>query len=207
MRGPRLFALVCLVPLSLSASGCAGPGLGNATWVRGQDAPGVERAAMSSRLDRRDLQKVFNEQVSSLISSPFYVRERMKAPNRTIAIVPIHNRTNAHIDSTLDALSSWVETQLVADQAMRVVSLENHPQILGQIRTEQSAVFDSVTAARFGRLLGVNYVVAGKVQYGAERTDDMRRSQYYLHLQVIEVETGTIRWQASSDVTKALVAL
>ena len=53
----------------------------------------------------------------------------------------------------------------------------------------------------------MKYIVTGKVQDMVERTDDMRRQQYFVHMQVIAVESGQVVWQESSGVTKALVAL
>ena len=164
--------------ISVTVGGCAAP-VHTATWERGQDNPTLDDPAMSGRLDRRDLAKVFDEQVSSLLGSPFAIRERMKEPQNTIAIVPLVNATSEHIDDQLDALSSWFETTLVKDRSMRVVSLENHPELVQQIRNEQTPIFDRKTAARYGRLLGVKYIVTGKVQDMVERTDDMRRQQYF----------------------------
>jgi len=193
--------------LALFAPACAAPTVQTATWVRGADAPSVDAPAMSSRLDRRDLLRVFDETVDSLIGSPWLIRERLKMPKKTIAIVPLVNATSEHIDDQLDALNSWFETTLVKDQGLAVVSMENHPELLQQIQNEQSGAFDRATAARYGRLLGVNYIVTGKVQDVVERTDDRRRTQYFVHMQVITVETGQVVWQESTGVTKALVAL
>jgi hypothetical protein len=37
-----------------------------------------------------------------------------------------------------------------------------------------------------------------------ERTDDARRVQYFIFMQVIDSETSEIRWQQKAYVTKAL---
>jgi hypothetical protein len=42
------------------------------------------------------------------------------------------------------------------------------------------------------------------VQAASERTDDMRRVQYFLFMQVIETATSAIAWQHKAYVTKAL---
>ena len=44
----------------------------------------------------------------------------------------------------------------------------------------------------------------GKVSGNDERTEDMRRVQYFLFMQVIDVETSEIRFQAKSEITKAI---
>ena len=50
--------------------------------------------------------------------------------------------------------------------------------------------------------MGAKYAVTGKVQASDERTDDARRVQYFLFMQVLELETGVIRFQHKSYITK-----
>jgi hypothetical protein len=50
--------------------------------------------------------------------------------------------------------------------------------------------------------MGAKYFVTGKVQAADERTEDARRVQYFLFMQVVEVETSVVRWQHKSYITK-----
>jgi hypothetical protein len=42
------------------------------------------------------------------------------------------------------------------------------------------------------------------VQANDERSEDMRRVQYFFYMQVIDVETTAIKWQHKAYVTKAI---
>ena len=69
---------------------------------------------------------------------------------------------------------------------------------------QQNAVFNPQNAAKYGRQLGAKYFITGKVSGNDERSDDMRRVQYFLFLQVIDVETSAIKWQRKTYITKAI---
>ena len=64
---------------------------------------------------------------------------------------------------------------------------------------------DPATAARLGAQIGAKYYVTGKVTSNEERFDDERRVQYSLFLQVIEVETSLVKFQFTSERSKAIV--
>ena len=190
----------------LGGSACA-PIMPSGRFVRDTDEPGIDSHAMSTGLDRRDLERIFIGQVDDFLASPFYLTtsRRPRAHRGTIAMVPMRNHTSEHVHFQLYALMSKFETALVKSQGIRVVSLENHPEIMAQIEVEQSPAFDPHTAARYGKLLGVNYIATGKVTDNTERITDARRVQYFLFLQVIDVETAEVVWQNESAVTKALL--
>lgn len=196
--------------VSLLLTACApAPVTGVATYIRDTDDPTLDDSAMSTGLDRRDLERVFDREIRDFLGSPFHagVARRAGAASPTIAIVPFLNQTSEHIDTQLDALLSKFEVTLVGARTLRVVSLENHPELIQQIEAEQSPLFDRRSAARVGRLLGVDYLLTGKVFDRAERTSDARRVQYFLFMQAIGVEDGVVVWQGEAGLTKALVAV
>ncbi len=205
-------ALLALTVTPLVTACTPAPVTGVATYVRDTDDPTLDDPAMSTGLDRRDLERVFDREIRDFLGSPFHaevVRRGAGAPasRPTIAIVPFLNQTSEHIDTQLDALLSKFEATLVGARTLRVVSLENHPELVAQIEAEQSPLFDRQSAARVGRLLGVDYILTGKVFDRAERTSDARRVQYFLFMQAIGVEDGVVVWQGESGLTKALVAV
>ena len=61
---------------------------------------------------------------------------------------------------------------------------------------------DPQTAAALGREYGIHYLVNGRVGDTPEKTDDVRRVQYYLFLRVTEVATLRIMHQTQVDITK-----
>ncbi|PKN55954.1 MAG: penicillin-binding protein activator LpoB [Deltaproteobacteria bacterium HGW-Deltaproteobacteria-14] len=192
-------AVVCLLPA------CAHE-MPVGSYTRDSDTPWLDTPAMSTGLDRRDLDKMFASLASDLVGSPFYARAGQTTPAPTIAIAPLANETSEHIDTQLDALQSKIETTLVNHGAFDVVSRERQRELVHEIKNQQQDIFAPGEAVRYGGLIGARYVVVGKVYDAAERTLDMRRVQYMAFLQVIEVETGVVRWQGETDVTKAYVA-
>ena len=186
--------------LSLLCVGCAH----HTRAVRGDDEPGLDAAAMSTGLDRRDLQRMLNENMEKMRTSP--VVQRWMSENRpAVSVLPMKNETSEHIDGPLQALISDVETKLIEWGGVRVISLENQQDLLNEIRRQYSEGFDQSNIAHWGKQIGARYFVTGKVYTTDERVGVQRRVQYYMFMQVIDVETGEILFQNKSNVTKAIV--
>jgi len=188
----------------LSALGLSGGCAHHTRAVRGDDEPGLDYAAMSTTLDRRDLQRMLNENMEKLRTSA--VVQRWSSENRpSVSVLPIKNETTEHIDSPLQALISDVETKLIEWGGVRVISLENQQDLLNEIRRQYSEGFDQTQIAHWGKQIGARYFVTGKVYTTDERVGVQRRVQYYMFMQVLDVETGEILFQNKSAVTKAIV--
>lgn len=199
----RATFLTTLLASAFIFSGCGGP-----AFVRGDEVPELDEYAMSTGLDKRDLEKLFNENAKSLLASG--AMQRWKSAARegkepTVAIFPMRNETSEHIDSQLQALLSKFETQLINSGNVTVISHERQASLVEELRIQQSAAFDPSRAAELGRQLGAQYFVTGKVYDSAEKSGDERRVQYFLFMQAIDVETGAIRWQNEANLTKGLI--
>ena len=173
-------------------------------YVRGSQDPSVDNAAMSVGLDKEDIQRMLSENLNNLRTSPVMDLWRSHRAQDTVAIFPFQNETSQHIDSQLQAALGEAETWLVDAQVATVISRERQNSMIAEVEAGRGGVFDPSHVAQYGRQLGTKYFVTGKVQAADERTDDMRRVQYFLFMQVIEVETSAIRWQHKAYVTKAL---
>jgi uncharacterized protein (TIGR02722 family) len=194
-RGFLVLASVSCVSLG----GCGGP-----QAVRGDQVQGLDDEAMSTGLDKRDLQKMLEENMKAMQASA--VVQRWTKENRpTLAVMPLKNETSEHVDAALDSLLSDIETTLVNAGHVQVVSLERQPQIVEEVRRQYSDAFDPSAVARWGKQIGAKYFVTGKVFSSDERQDEERRVQYFLFLQVLDAETGAILFQHKSGLTKAIV--
>lgn len=172
--------------------------------VRGEDVQGLDDQAMSTGLDRRDLQKLLQENMKALENAPVLKRwegEQMPA----VAVLPLRNETTEHVESSLDALISDIETTLVNAGHVRVISMEQQGKLVAEIRQQYSGAFDPSQIATWGKQIGARYLVTGKVFTSDERQDGERRVQYFMFIQVLEVETGQILFQHKSAVTKAII--
>ena len=179
---PTYFMVGSLLGFALLA-GCAGP-----RAVRGADTPGLDNAPMSTSLDRKDLEKALKISMEALRTSKLMARWEMEK-DPTVGVLPIRNETSEHIDSALNALMTEIESQLIEE-----------------IRQQQeNSAYDQANIARWGKQMGVRYIVSGKVFSTDERTESARRVQYYLFIRTVDVETGEILFQNQAPITKAII--
>ena len=179
--------------------GCGGP-----KAVRGDEVAGLDDQAMSTGLDRRDLQKMLHENMQALQTSA--VVKSWEAENKpAVAVIPLRNETSEHIDSSIDALLADIETTLVNAGHVRVISMEQQPALVEEIKRQYSGAFDPSQIAGWGKQVGARYVVTGRVYSNDERQSGERRVQYFMFIQVLNVETGEILFQHKTAVTKAII--
>jgi hypothetical protein len=178
--------------LSLGSAGCGGP-----QPVRGEEVEGLDDEAFSTGLDRRDLQKMLHENMQQLQQSAV-IKRWQQEQRPTVAVMPITNETSEHVITD-------IETTLVNAGHVRVISLQDQPQIMDEVRRQYSDGFDRTQVARWGRQVGARYFVTGKLFSTDERNEGERRVQYFLFIKVLDAETSDILFQYKSMVTKALV--
>ncbi|HLT40508.1 MAG TPA: penicillin-binding protein activator LpoB [Enhygromyxa sp.] len=197
---------LCLVLLAggFASSGCKPKAVRGGP---GTDNPNLDEGAMSTGLDRVDIQYLVNENLNSMFASGWWARDVQGSPEGPpiVAIWPIKNATSQHLDDQMLTLLSDIETTLVNSGAVSVVSRERQAEMVAEAQLQNSDLFDPATAARLGAQLGAKYYVTGKVTSNDERFDKERRVQYSLFLQVIEVETSLVKFQFTSERSKAIV--
>ncbi len=196
------------LPLSVASLLCAAllatAGCGGKEYVRGTQDPSIDNPAMSTGLDKRDIQKMLSDNLNDLRVSAVMNEWRSAGQQTQVAAFPIINETTEHVDSSLSAALSETETWLVESGVVTVISRERQAQAIAEVEGQKGAAFDQAKAARYGKQLGVKYIVTGKIAASDERTEDERRVQYFYFMQVIDVETSAIRWQHKSYITKAV---
>ncbi len=178
------------------------------TYVRDTDVDGLDEAAMGVGLDRKDLDRLFNENMASMTSSRWFNdMARTSGPKPTAAVMPFENATTEHIENSLHALIGMVETELVQSGYFSVVAKPLRQQIIEELMLQQGELFDQSRAVRVGNQLGVSYFVTGRVVDNSERTATARRVQYFMFMQAISVETGEIVWQNRANLSKGIIPL
>jgi uncharacterized protein (TIGR02722 family) len=197
----RLLALGVVI-LCAGLAGCA------ARAVRGGEGtanPDLDRAAMSVTLDRDDITYLVADYLERLEPSPFWQQAiKGAATPPIVAIWPIQNATSQHLDDQMLTLLSSIETALINTGSVRVVDRSRQTDLAREIGIQQGAIYDQRTAQALGRQLGAQYFFTGKITSVDERLNNMRRVQYTLFLQVIEIENGLIRFQNEVARSKAL---
>jgi PBP1b-binding outer membrane lipoprotein LpoB len=197
-----LFVLAPAVALVLFAgTACSS---GGRRVVRGADDPSVDAPALSTRLDKDDVQRALSETLNRLRVSPIMNEWRSSSPPPNVAVFPFVNDTSEHIDSMLGAMLNETETWLVESNTVQMIAHSRQNDIISEVEGQQTPVFNPQHAAKYGRQLGAKYFITGKVSAADERTRGMRRVQYFIFFQVIEVETSAIKFQAKTYITKAI---
>ena len=203
-RPKAVVALLVLIAVLLgSALGCAPKA---SRGGAGTKNPGLDAAALSTGLDKVDLDYLVEENLNALFDSNFWQRDILDRPDDQplVTIFPIRNDTSEHLGDQLDTLLGSIETFLVNSGSVGVVSRERQAEMMREVRYQQSGDIDPASAALIGRQLGAKYYFTGKVGAVDERLKKERRVQYSLFLQVIEVDTSLIRFQNETARSKAI---
>ncbi len=176
------------------------------TFTRASDDPSIDEAALSTRLDRTDLDLALDNWLAGFEASPFYRRATTGDARPNIAILRIANDTSEHIGSALDNLLNSAETHLVQSERFKVVdnTLITRDAIMAERLRNLGDSVDPETIAALGREYGIHYFVNGRVGDTAEKSGDTKRVQYYLFMRVTDVATGIIEYQHQIDITKQL---
>ncbi len=190
---------LCLVFLMM---GCAQQAMRGG---EGTSNPDLDAPALSVKLDREDINYLVADYLKALEGSRFWKSEVESAGDRPlVAIWPIQNATSQHIDDQLLTLLSSIETALVNTGDVRVVDRARQEALRSEIGIQQSADYDPATAQKMGKQLGVKYFFTGKITSVEERMNKLKRVQYSLFLQVLEIETGLIEFQNEVTRSKAI---
>ena len=196
------FCFGTLVTLAMAGGACA-----SKEYVRGSDEPGIDQPAMSTGLDKDDIERTLQKLLNELREAPVMTEWRTRAgqnDKQTVAIAPFFNETTEHIDPQLDVMLGETETWLQGSNVVRVVSHERQADMIREVEGARHPVFDPRHIPLYGKQLGVKYFITGKVGASDERTAEARRVQYFIFMQVIDTETSEIRWQQKAYLTKAL---
>ncbi len=198
---------LCLLLLATTMAGSLGCKPKAVRGGPGTDNPHLDDGAMSTTLDRVDIDYLVEQNLSAMYASGWWARDVQGSMSNPpiVAIWPIKNATSQHLDDQMLTMLSQIETQLVNSGAVSVVSRERQAEMVEEAQLQNTDIFDPSTAARLGAQLGAKYYVTGKVTSTDERFDGERRLQYSLFVQVIEVETSLIKFQFTSERTKAIV--
>jgi TolB-like protein len=192
-------AILALVALGL---GCSPKVLRGG---EGTENPNLDQPALSTSLDKADLDYLVKQNLGPLFESRFWTRDIEGKPGEpVVAIWPIQNATSEHLEDQMLQLLSSIETTLVNSGEVRVVARARQEQLAQEIHYQSNPIFDPEAAQRLGRQLGAQYLVTGKLTGVDERLEKTRRIQYSLFLQVLEVETGIVKFQNESARSKAI---
>ena len=178
------------------------------TIVRGAHEPTVDAPAMSLGLDKDDVQRALKHVLDRLRKSPLMDTWLRDGGEDTVSLAYFRNETGQHVGPQLEALLSETETWLVQSQAVTMIARDQPARMARQAGDAAFFRFqaqdDDVRLARLGRYRGVKYYVTGKLQSSDETWQDAHRVQYWVFLQILESDTGAVRFQEKAEITKVM---
>lgn len=177
-------------------------------YVRGSEKKNLDKQAMSTKLDQRDINTLYDKTIKALLDSSIvnqWKRKSRESEPPVVAIFPMRNETSEHIGPQLDTLLSKFQTDLVNKTPVSVISKSAQSQLMNEIKQQQSDAYNPDRLASYGEQLGAQYYVTGKVRDVAERVQGERRVQYFMFVQVLDVSTAAIKFQHEAQITKGFV--
>ena len=193
-----LLLFVALVPLLACAPRAMRGGAGT-------ENPNMDQPAMSTTLDRTDIEYLVSNNLDALYDSRFWKTDVKGVAQRpVVAIWPIQNSTSEHLEDQMLTLLSSIETSLINSGLVQVVAKSRQAELAREIGIQQGDIYDASKAARLGKQIGAKYFVTGKLTAVDERIQKTRRLQYTLFLQIIQIETGIVEFQNETMRSKAL---
>jgi hypothetical protein len=175
---------------------------------RGAQDPSWDEPAMSLGLDKDDVQRALKRVLDRLRSSALMNTWRRDRGQDTVALAYFRNDTGQDVDQQLEAMLSETETWLVQSRAVTMIARDQPFAITRQASDAPFFRFqardDDARLAQFGRQRGVKYYVTGKLQSSDETWQETHRIQYWVFLQILESDTGAIRFQEKAEVTKVM---
>ena len=113
------------------------------------------------------------------------VRSATAPAAATLAVLNFDNNTGStDYDAMGRGLAAMMITDLSTSNDLKVVEREHMQDVLSEQQMQHSAMFDSTTAVKAGKLLGAQYITAGSL---AAADPKLR-----IDMRVINVETGQI---------------
>jgi hypothetical protein len=178
-------------------------------YVRGSDLPSSTRPRCPPASTRRDLERLFDQNIKSLLSSGRCALEgRLAKDGKDVTgrHLPRQERDQRAHRRPAQRAALQVRNR-ARQQRLRHGHQPRAPDALVEELQayQQSAAFDPDKAAQLGRQLGAQYFVTGKIYDSAEKSGGERRVQYFFFMQAIDVETGAVRWQNEANLTKGLI--
>ena len=196
--GLRILLLLALAPTLACAPRAMRGG-------EGTENPNMDQPAMSTTLDKTDIEYLVSKNLDALYDSHFWKTDVDRDTQRPVfAIWPIENATSEHLEDQMLTLLSSIETSLVNSGLVQVVAKSRQAELVREIGIQQGDVYDASEAARLGKQLGAKYFMTGKLTAVDERLQKTRRLQYSLFLQIIQIETGIVEFQNETTRSKAL---
>ena len=147
-----------------------------------------------------DLQMIAQKMVSSLLTAA--VIQEVGLP--TIQVLRVANKTDEHIDTK--AITDKIRTALLQSGKIRFVAAEVRDEIIRELEYQAgSGYVDKATCKRLGKQIGADFLLSGELTSIRKKSGRKTDLYFKITLNLVELETGLIRWAEEKEIRKELV--
>ncbi len=145
-----------------------------------------------------DLKRVSNKMASS-ISQSRPLRERYPEA-RWVLAKNLRNNTDEHINTRL--IMEKIRTQIINNGTAIFIDDQALDDILKQLRMTTSDLYDPTKIPQIGKLSGAKLILRGTISNIRQKTDRVDVNSFNITLQIVDMETGEIRWTDEADIAR-----
>jgi penicillin-binding protein activator len=191
-RGIRQISLCVLVIVPLFFAGCA---------ASVKSSISDNETVTGSDWSAKDLKDVSEHMVRSICSSQFIRKPGYLADTqRWMLAKDLKNDTDEHVNTR--TIVEKIRTRLINNGTAIFVDDQAISDILNQLKLQQSGLYDNLSAAKVGKLVGAKIILRGTLSSIRKRTDRTDIIYYNITLQIVNIETGEILWTDEKEIQR-----
>lgn len=144
-----------------------------------------------------DLKRVSKKMGTSISRSHFLGRY---PEARWVLAKNLRNDTDEHINTR--QIMEKIRTQIINNGTAIFIDDQALDDILNQLRMTRSDLYDPTKIPQIGKLSGAKLILRGTISNIRQKTDSVDVNYYNITLQVVDMETGEIRWTDEAEIQR-----
>ncbi|MCG8477066.1 MAG: penicillin-binding protein activator LpoB [Cytophagales bacterium] len=156
---------------------------------------------LSGRWNDSDDQMVAESMIGDVLNRPWVARFQAAHKRRPVVIVGfVKNKTDQHIES--DVFVTSLEEEFIRSGSVRVVQNSEFREKLRQERAQQQDYSSKETAKKFGKELGADFMLFGKINSVKDEYGKKKVIAYTVSLELDDIETNEKVWLNKKTIKK-----
>lgn len=158
--------------------------------------------SLALNFNSTDLQTITESMASSLLqSAPLAVKSKLQP---LITIANVKNKTSEYIDTK--SITDSIRTKMLKSGRVRFTE-DTHTMMLAQqadelVRQNQTGLYKKSKPKKIGNMERVDFRIEGSITSIVNRSDDVKNVYYKFSLQLIDIESGIIKWADEKEIHK-----
>lgn len=156
---------------------------------------------IDDRWNETDARKTAEALIKAMLEQPWLKVYQSKNKRRPIFYIDaIQNKTAEHIDT--GALVDYLRDELLNSGQIRFINKEQRSKLNEELKYQQSGAVAKKTRAKYGRQIGINYILDGKLSSYEHVRGGLKTVTYQVVLYLTKLETSEIEWSKKHLIKK-----